>query len=180
MVSHKDNLALNPVNNFVCGKTQFARVNQLGNGGTNTVVSEDAEVPTISAATWVTENPIVEGLNANRFIWTVPKIPAASASYFQAGVVSAYKSCSLRIRYNISSADFQPWPRDAVDATVTARMVDAYNNSRAQNDPSTPLKQDPYVYIGPGDMEQKGRYCIPHAYLHTCIFLSRVLLFPLF
>jgi hypothetical protein len=59
--------------------------------------------------------------------------------------VSAYKSCVLRIRYNISSADFQQWPVDAVDPG-TQRMVDASDNGK-----NAPLKQDEYVYIGPGD-----------------------------
>ena len=30
-------------------------------------------------------------------------------------------------------------------------MVDHLNNSKYKNDPSVPLRQDPYIYIGPGD-----------------------------
>ena len=157
MVSHADNLNLAP-NHFVCGKTQFSRVNQLGNTNPGNVVSEDAMVGPSSPAAWIAENPIVEGLNANRFLWTIPPLPTSPKStYFTAGLPSAYQSCVLRIRYNISSADFQPWPLEAVNpGSATAPMVDARNNSKVKNDPKTPLKQDPYVYIGPGDSEQKG------------------------
>ena len=157
-VSHADNLNLLD-NNFVCGKTQFSRVNQLGNAAAGTVVSEDALTAPASAAAWATDNPVVEGLNANRFLWTIPYIPTAKTSnYFTAGkgLETAYQSCTLRIRYNISSADFQPWPVEAVNSGSVAPMVDSRNNSRVKNDPRTPLKQDPYVYIGPGDSQQKG------------------------
>ena len=160
MVSHADNLNLAP-NHFVCGKTQFSRVNQLGNTNPGNVVSEDAMVGPSSPAAWIAENPIVEGLNANRFLWTIPPLPTTttptSTAYFSAGLSSAYQSCVLRIRYNISSADFQPWPLEAVNpGSATAPMVNSRNNSKTKNDPKTPLKQDPYVYIGPGDSEQKG------------------------
>ncbi len=46
-------------------------------------------------------------------------------------------------------------PKDAVNAGVH-RMVDSKNNSKNQYDPNTPLHQDPYIYIGPGDTAQKG------------------------
>jgi hypothetical protein len=142
-VSHADNLNFDHATNFICAKTQFSRVNQLGNALAPTVVSQNAAVGV--TATHVTEN-----LNANRFLWTVPHIPTPkNASYFKPNVASAYKSCTLRIRYNVSSADFQQWPKDAVNPG-TPRMVDHFNNSRTSTDPRSPLHQDPYVVIGPG------------------------------
>jgi hypothetical protein len=147
-VSHSDNLNL-PNNSFVCAHTQFARVNQLGNGDSNQIISQNA----ISG---VVNSHVSENLNANRFMWTIPEIPTAKqgSSYFS-DMERAYFSCTLRMRYNISSADFQAWPKDAVD-TGTPHMVDYHNNSKHAYDPNTPLTQDPYVYIGPGDSSSKG------------------------
>ncbi len=72
-------------------------------------------------------------------------------------MATAYQSCVLRIRYNISSADFQSWPKDAVNNPhAIPKMVDSGNNSRTTNDPRTPLHQDPFVYIGPGDITASG------------------------
>ena len=55
------------------------------------------------------------GVNANRYLWTVPYIPStasgvAEADYFEGadsnGIEDAYKSCTLRLRYNLSTSDF--------------------------------------------------------------------------
>ena len=35
-------------------------------------------------------------------------------------------------------------------------MVDSKNNSAYEGDPVTPLSQDPYAQVGPGDLEEKG------------------------
>mmetsp|Transcript_122180 Transcript_122180/g.239865 ORF Transcript_122180/g.239865 Transcript_122180/m.239865 type:complete len:1043 (+) Transcript_122180:57-3185(+) len=149
-VSHADNLML-ANNSFVCAHTQYSRSNQLGNGRGDTVISQ-----TQMESMGIVKDAVNQGVNANRFLWTIPEIPTAkSSAYFPSGMASAYKSCSLRIRYNISSADFQQWPEDAVDEG-TSRMVDWRNNSRFLGDTVTPLRQDPYVYIGPGDNAQVG------------------------
>eukprot|EP00981_Chlorochromonas_danica_P006129 scaffold1290_cov248-Ochromonas_danica.AAC.14 len=149
-VSHSDNLIL-ANNSFVCARTQFSRVNQLGNAVDTAIVSQSAP-----RSSGVVSQHIVQGINANRFLWTVPNIPVArnGTKYFSS-MQSAYKSCVLRARYNLSSADFQQWPLDAVDAN-SARMVDYLNNSKSSKDTRTPLHQDPYVYIGPGDSSKKG------------------------
>jgi hypothetical protein len=150
-VSHADNLHWgdgSKNNGFVCAHTQFARVNQLGNAMADTVLSQNDMDKNIDK-----EAP--HGINANRFLWTVPTIPTAKAgtAYFT-DMEAAYKSCTMRLRYNISSSDFPAWPREATGAGVE-EMVDWGNNTlrtgptadRAKN---TPLTQDPYVYIGPG------------------------------
>lgn len=143
-ISHADNLML-ANNSFVCAHTQFSRANQLGNARSDLIISQNQ-----FQSQGVVKSAVNEGVNANRFLWTIPDIPTAkSASYF-GDMTSAYKSCTLRMRYNISSADFQQWPEEAVDPG-TARMVDSKNNSRFLGDTRTPLRQDPYVYIGPGD-----------------------------
>lgn len=149
-ISHNDMLVM-PNNSFVCARTQFARVNQLGNAMPDTVISQSAPLQG-----GVAINHIKENLNANRFMWTIPTIPVArNGSLYFSNMQQAYKSCVLRLRYNVSSADFQQWPKDAVDAG-SARMVDYRNNSRGTTDPNTPLHQNPYVYLGPGDSPSKG------------------------
>ena len=38
-----------------------------------------------------------EGVNANRFMWKIPKLPKASSTHVN--IEQAYKSCVLRVRY---------------------------------------------------------------------------------
>jgi hypothetical protein len=44
------------------------------------------------------------------------------------------------------------WPSDAMENTHPWKMlmVDSRNNSRTEDDPRTPVKQDPFFTIGPG------------------------------
>lgn len=145
-VSHDDNLVINQ-DSFVCAKTQFSRVNQLGNAhADDTLQSQSAGI--------TADHTVVHGVNANRFLWEVPSIPVnRSADYFP-DMTSAYKSCTMRIRYNISTADFQQWPEDANSASSSAEtMVDSRNNSKSSDDTNSPLLQDPYIYMGTGDLE---------------------------
>jgi len=148
-ISHSDNLNL-PPNNFVCGKTAFSRVNQLGNARNDDIVSQSA-----LASMGVTETHVPTGVNANRFMWTVPTIPSAKSPTYFPSMTSAYQSCVLRMRYNISTADFQQWPIDAVDPG-TSPMVDHRNNSKSETDVNTPIHQNPYVYVSPGASESTG------------------------
>ena len=148
-IKHDDNIPMDADKNFVCAHTQYSRTNQLGNS--DGVVSSQND----GSATSLNTKLVAEGLNANRFMWTVPDVPAVDASTYFGDIEDAYKSCVLRIRYNISSGDFQQWPKDAKDDDEVT-MVDSRNSSSYEGDPKTPLSQDPYVYIGPGDLETKG------------------------
>jgi len=130
-----------------CAKTQFSRVNHLGN-------SADA---TVDATTGGSDDA-PHGVNANRYLWTIPSIPAGrGGNVFEGndggGMQSAYASCTLRMRYNISSSDFPQWPIDAQEVAHDwlQEMVDSANNSVTDYSPNTPLIQDPYIFIGPGD-----------------------------
>lgn len=154
-IAHSDNLNFDSNSSFVCAHTQFSRVNQLGNARADTVISQSQ-----MQSKGIVKSAVNEGVNANRFLWTIPAIPTAKAgtAYFS-DMQSAYKSCTLRMRYNVSSADFEQWPADAVDAG-SDRMVDWRNNSRFQGDTRTPLRQDPYVYIGPGDISSGCEFMI--------------------
>ncbi len=64
MVSHADNLVLGN-NSFVCAHTQFARVNQLGNGREDSIISQSADPATVGKLA----NHDIQGVNANRFLW---------------------------------------------------------------------------------------------------------------
>jgi hypothetical protein len=143
-ISHSDILDLGN-NSFVCAKTQYSRANQLGNARADYVTSQSA-----TSSGTVLKMKAVEGVNANRFLWQVPALPKAKNAGTHVNVESAYKSCVLRLRYNISSADFQSWPKGANNPNAP-RMVDSLNNSIPGRGSSwqTPLTQDPYVYIGP-------------------------------
>jgi hypothetical protein len=159
-VSHSDNLAFNNKLNFVCAHTQFARANQLGNARGDGIVSQNEEAFANGDKPPAGKSHITDNLNANRFLWTVPEIPtpkAADPSKYMSSMNVAYQSCVLRIRYNISTADYQAWPLDSVDNPATTHpLIDSRNNSRFEGDPRTPLMQDPYIYIGPGDNDNTG------------------------
>lgn len=121
-----------------CARTSFSRVNQLGNSFDSTVASEPAALGAPN------------GVNANRYMWKVPKIPNALVEgYFDGasenGMDDAYKSCALRIRYNISTSDFPSWPDEAlpVGHQWLGKMVTSANNSHVDDYSSTPLTQDP-------------------------------------
>lgn len=122
----------------VCAETQFARVNHLGNAADEAIESDSTQ-PT-------------QGHNANRYLWTVPDIPDT--------ITSEYASCTLRIRYNISTSDFSSWPSESLPDGHDwgDEFVTSANNSRFQGDPNTPLKQDPYVYIGAGDDSENDMF----------------------
>lgn len=155
-VNHSQNINLHATESFVCAKTKYSRTNHLGNGRADNVISQN-EARNLG----VVNLNVSEGVNANRFLWTVPSIPSVNTvthsddqSYF-GNMESAYKSCVLRIRYNISTGDFQQWPDDALTSGYP-NMVDSRNNSQYEGDPRTPLAQDPYVTIGPGDSSSRG------------------------
>lgn len=121
-----------------CARTGFSRVNQLGNSFDSTVASEPAALGA------------PDGVNANRYMWEVPKIPdALAAGYFDGefgnGMVDAYSSCALRIRYNISTSDFPAWPPEALPMghQWLREMVTSANNSKTDDYSNTPLTQDP-------------------------------------
>jgi hypothetical protein len=96
---------------FVCAKTQLSRVNQLGNARNDDITSQSQA---LSMGKSETNAP--HGVNANRFMWTIPKIPKAKhgTKYFH-NMDQAYKSCTLRMRYNVSSGDFQQVLMPSVD-----------------------------------------------------------------
>ena len=155
-VSHADNLNLGN-NSFVCAHTQYSRVNHLGNGRDDSIVSQSQS----TSAVGTLSKKDVQGVNANRFLWVVPKIPtmsprfASNPSLYFPDMTRAYKSCILRIRYNVSTADFPQWPAAAVDPG-SPTMVDHRNNTNTKSDPDTPLNQNPFVYISPGDTQYTG------------------------
>ena len=93
-------------------------------------------------------------------VWQIPSIPTPVAASYFGDMEAAYRSCTLRIRYNISTSDFPAWPAEALEDGHPFRglMVDHANNSvsthHGHNDPSgetTPLLQDPYMAVGVGD-----------------------------
>jgi hypothetical protein len=143
-ISHADNFLYEGKENstFVCAHTQFARTNQLGNSGNGDIVSQ-----TEAQSAGIVESSVVEGVNANRFLWTVPEIPVPKeeSSYFAASMKNAYHSCVVRIRYNLSSSDLQQWPEDAVKEGTEGMVNSTYNKGQPNG---IPLEQDPYFYIG--------------------------------
>ena len=137
-----------------CARTQFARVNQLGNA----VDAVDYD-PDDEASRGNDKAKVPRGVNAHRVLWTVPEIPRPKTDdYYRDNndMDDAYRSCTLRIRYNITTSDFPAWPPEAMDDGHPWKfsMVTAANNSNS-NENKAPLYQDPYVYIGAGDSEDQ-------------------------
>lgn len=143
----------------ICGMTAFSRVNHLGNS------MDDEAVDGSSFHEEGGKVYIPKSNNANRFVWSVPKIPTPKAplneaSYFKAGMEASYKSCTLRLRYNISTSDYQPWPTEASNDLGLPSMTNFKNNTKIKNgnaiDDKSPVIQDPYIYTGPGDASADG------------------------
>lgn len=156
-VSHADNFEDGEIPYPICSQTSFSRVNHLGNG------DDDANIDSSNYFEKDSKVYLPQSNNANRFVWTVPNIPTPKDedSYFSAGMEKAYESCTLRIRYNISSSDFAQWPEDAMEPAhpYSKAMVNATHNAKkgsADDYSRTPLIQDPYIYTGPGDSADKG------------------------
>lgn len=86
-ISHSDNLQLSE-DSFVCAKTQFARVNQLGNARSDDVVSQSQPI----SVGGVVSQHIIEAVNANRFLWTIPTIPKPKVCIYTSSclICSAY------------------------------------------------------------------------------------------
>jgi hypothetical protein len=98
---------------------QMSRVNQLGNSGGPVVGgSSNSGAP--------------QGLNANRYVWNIPN--------------HINDNCVLRLRYNISTMDYNAYSPNKASAAFTG--VSAINSSF--NGQNSPVKQDPYVTIGSG------------------------------
>lgn len=148
-VSLADNLNLDYP---TCGFTAFSRVNHLGNA------MDDENVDSNDYFADGGRTYLPSSNNANRFVWTIPEIPAKTAEgsdWFARdnSLVEPYQSCTLRIRYNISTSDFVQWPDEALEVAMRRdKMVDYQNNTKRNGDDSrTPLTQDPYVTVGVGD-----------------------------
>jgi len=153
-ISHSDNL--NGIDYPVCGQTSFSRVNHLGNA------ADDDNIDSQNYYADGGKTYLPESNNANRFVWTIPDIPSIKngVEYFDAGMEESYKSCTLRLRYNISTSDFPQWPEEAMEANHgwADKMVNFKNNTKKnEDDPATPLIQDPYIFTGVGDSPAKGK-----------------------
>jgi len=95
----------------VCQQGYFGRINHLGNAaGTN--YDDPAD-----------ETAIPHNDNANRYVWTIPDHPN--------------ENCVLRMRYNISTADYAAWDLEGNPV---------YNASF--NGENSKIQQDPYISIG--------------------------------
>lgn len=98
-----------------CAVGSFGRINHLGN------------VPEANAPTQADLNAIPQRNNANRYIWTIPD--------------HVNDNCVLRLRYNISTADYMAWELDGTPG---------YN---ASYNKQPPIQQDPFIDIGDDEDE---------------------------
>lgn len=99
----------------VCIQGQFGRINHLGNA------LDSSYDPNTKAADQVA---IPHADNANRFVWNVPD--------------TVNENCVLRIRYNISTADYNAWELDGTPGL----------NATVNGKDKSPITQDPYIPIG--------------------------------
>eukprot|EP00656_Telonema_subtile_P058028 TRINITY_DN969_c0_g1_i1.p1 TRINITY_DN969_c0_g1~~TRINITY_DN969_c0_g1_i1.p1 ORF type:complete len:1422 (+),score=381.16 TRINITY_DN969_c0_g1_i1:217-4482(+) len=107
----------------VSGQTSMARENQLGNA--RDTANPDPAIP--------------HGVNANRYIWTVPD--------------HVNDHCVIRLRYNISTSDYPAWSNDGTPLTTASANAYRQRNGKylgPDGKPTTsPIQQDPYIGIGP-------------------------------
>jgi hypothetical protein len=95
----------------VDGRSSLSRENQLGNArGT---ANPDPAIP--------------HGINANRYIWTVPN--------------HVNENCVIRLRYNISTSDYWAWNNEGTPKTTSQQNA----RRRRVKTTESPIVQDPYV-----------------------------------
>lgn len=104
-----------------CELGKFGRINHLGNAEGTSYTPEGVDDGDAVA--------IPHNNNANRFVWTVPDHPN--------------ENCVLRLRYNISTADYDAWDIDGSPG------LNATFNGKG----NSPIEQDPYVQIGDDEDE---------------------------
>jgi len=101
-----------------CTVPQFnTRASCTGNGGEwKSCCSHNIDPPVCDAVPWSRDNHLGNGVDgfASTFNWTIPD--------------DTGRYCVLRLRYNISSGDYDGWDTDA-----------------SSNDENSPISQDPYV-----------------------------------
>lgn len=114
-----------------CSNPQFNNEQSCTAGGAQWlyVESHKAKNPLIGLgkpdcvmSPWSRDNHLGSGENGymNSYNWTIPRVPAADAI-----------SCVIRMRYNVSSGDYDPWSTDA-----------------RSNGANSPVKDDPFVMVG--------------------------------
>jgi len=111
------------VNNVVCEQTGESRPNHLGNAQTYVETRDGLGFTDASEQLPATNT-------ANRFLWTIPE--------------HANDACVLRLRYNISTSDYEAWGTDQAGD-------DATQLTAADNGDNSPIQQDPYVAISETD-----------------------------
>jgi len=110
-----------PTVDCVDGYHSTSRENQLGNA--RDTANPDPAIP--------------HGINANRYIWTVPE--------------HVQDNCVLRLRYNISSSDYPTWANDGTP--LTTHTSNSYERNGGFFGPdgsatTSPVMQDPYIGFG--------------------------------
>jgi hypothetical protein len=73
------------------------------------------------------------------YSWTIPQLSTLGNQYTNAGGTTA--NCALRVRYNISTSDYDGW--GAANGVVGAQFEDSTDNNQ-----KSPIHQDPYIYYG--------------------------------
>jgi len=110
-------------------RAQFSRTNHLGNVGpgiNDQFVSKDDNFP--------------EGANPSRYYWTIPDMGANGAD-----------ACVLRIRYNISTSDYDAWKNGDHPSSMNNNIKfdgGPGMNSTYNGKEKSPVTQDPYTYFG--------------------------------
>ena len=123
-------------------------------------------------------------VNANRFLWQMPFLPTPAAAnkpekasaYFNgvnsAGIADAYSSCTLRLRYNITTSDFPGWPAEAMAADhpwKNAMVTAANNTNNGDDNADTPLQQDPYIYVSAANEDANGETTLDPAFVSLAV-----------
>jgi len=114
-------------------------------GGTWTKFSKNLPAPICKAADWSRVNHLGNGANGqpNTFNWTLPSMATLSANgvkrYNADGTSSPngqFAKCVLRLRYNISTDDYDPY------------RTDSRNNTNINTGVVSPVTQNPTVDVG--------------------------------
>jgi len=87
----------------------------LANGGSWTAYTKSEPAPECSQAPWSRTNHLGNGRDgqAQNYTWTLPMFDDIAGTTY--GNTYQSKKCALRLRYNISTDDYDPWTANATD-----------------------------------------------------------------
>lgn len=112
--------------------------------------SHNIPPPACERAPWTRDNHLGDTRDANyaNFTWTLPTFPVGADDPHNFKVLKKYGTnndfvkCTLRLRYNITTDDYDPWNTDSSSNHVQGNSPATYKPSPVRNNPTVDIGAD--------------------------------------